>query len=232
MDRRTRLALGAGAAGLLAIVWVSSAAPVTVWRKIDLGSSESRPRPTPPPSLAPAETLPPFEPGEPADLGWLANSLLVLLAVALVAAIVWWLSRREWVRPTRPGRIVAPMPEIAPEELLDAADELDLLISRGSARNAIVACWVRLEQAVEDAGLRRNPAETASEMTARVLRAYAVDAGPIGALAGLYREARFSSHDMGEEHRREAQQALGAIRAQLHAAAEVARDRTSAGADA
>lgn len=225
MQRRMRLVVGVAGAGVLLVAWVASADPAPMWRTLDLGAdSPSTPAPLPPAGTgAPLTTT--TTPPEPVDVGWLANATLVLFAIALVLTIVFWLSRREWTRPTRRHGSFTALPEIAPEELLEAADEFDVLIAQGSARNAIVACWIRLEDAVEQAGLVRNRAETASEMTARVLRAYAVDAVPIGTLAALYREARFSTHDMHEGHRRQAQEALAEIRRQLRAAA----DRANAG---
>ena len=218
MQRRDALVVGAAGAAVLLVAWVASADPPTLWREIHLD--------VPTPDLGPTDTsratLPPASTAKGADLGWLVYGTAVLLGVAVLIALVWWLSRRDWTRPPRRGQVVAPLPEVAPEELIEAADEFDTLIAQGSARNAIVACWVRLEAAVEQAGLVRDRAETPTEMTARVLRAYAVDARSIGALAALYREARFSTHDMDEAHRRQAQEALGEIRRQLRAAADPA----------
>jgi hypothetical protein len=209
-----------GAAVLLLAV-AASAEPSTVWRDVDLGTPTAD-------TLAPG-TLPPVGPGGPTDvpdLRWLMVGLALLSGVVLLVAFIWGLSGVQWRRPA-PRVTLTPLPEIAPDELLEAADDFPDLILRGSARNAIVACWVRLETAVEQAGLVRDPAETPAEMTHRVLRAYAVDPGAIEALAALYREARFSSHDMSEVHREQAQHALDEIRRQLRAAG----DQTSAGSE-
>jgi uncharacterized protein DUF4129 len=220
MHRRLAMVVGAAGAAVMLLAWASSAEPPELWREVhldvpvDLGPQDTTP-----------VTLPPGLVVQGAGLGWLVTAIATLLGVVAVIVLVWWLSRRQWSRPplrAGPDPPFAPLPEIAPDELLDAADEFDTLIARGSARNAIVACWVRLEQAVEQAGLTPNPAETPTEMTTRVLRAYAVDAESIGTLAALYREARFSTHEMREDHRRQAQQALADIRAQLRAAADQA----------
>jgi hypothetical protein len=74
---------------------------------------------------------------------------------------------------------------------------------------------------VEQAGLRRDPTETSEEMVTRVLRTYTVDHDAITTLALLYREARFSVHDLDEGHRQQAQAALAALREQLRATAVV-----------
>lgn len=230
MRRRERLVLGGVVVAVLLVVWVSAAGPVTFWRSIEFGDSEfDAPPPTTVVAEAPATTVPAGT-SKPADLGWLLSALLMLGAVALVAALAWWLATRDWTRRRRPRRVAPfqPLPEIAPDELLDAADEFDLLIARGSARNAIVACWVRLEEAVDQAGIARDPAETSTEMTGRVLGVYDVDAQAVGTLAALYREARFSTHEMHEGHRRTAQATLAEIRRQLHEAAARARDAQDA----
>jgi hypothetical protein len=216
-QRRMALVVALSAVVVVLLAWVASAEPASLWREFSLPEPEfDTGRVTE--TTAPAPTVPAEDTDlpDPVDIGWLVQGVLLLLGLLALVAVIWWLSTRTWRRPQRRlGMPFTPLPEIAPEELLDAADEFDMLIARGSARNAIVACWVRLEEAVEQAGLVRNPSETATEMTARVLRSYAVDAGPIGSLAALYREARFSAHDMGEDHRRRAQDALAEIRRQL-----------------
>jgi hypothetical protein len=223
MQRRLAMLVGAAGAAALLLAWVASAEPAPLWRDLDVGgpSPDGTPAPVVTGGAPGAVTTTSVAPPEPVDIGWLVEATLVLLAIAVIVAVIVWLSRRQWDRPTRRGPAFGALPEIAPEELLDAADEFEALIARGSARNAIVACWVRLEEAAEQAGLARNPAETPTEMTTRVLRAYAVDAASIGTLAALYREARFSTHDMHEGHRHEAQRALADIRRQLQATADV-----------
>jgi hypothetical protein len=90
-------------------------------------------------------------------------------------------------------------------------------LASGSPRNAIVECWLRLEAAVADAGVRRNPADTSTELTVRVLTRVDVDQAAIQRLAALYREARFSEHPMGESARAAAIDALDAIHHDLRA---------------
>ena len=74
-------------------------------------------------------------------------------------------------------------------------------LQHGSPRNAIVECWLRLETAVVDAGVRRDPADTSTELTMRVLATRHVDPAAIASLAALYRGGRFSDHAMGEDDR-------------------------------
>ena len=73
--------------------------------------------------------------------------------------------------------------------------------STGAPRNAIVAAWLDLETSAAATGLPRLPAETSTEYTERVIGAWPVDRERLGDLAALYREARFSVHELGESHR-------------------------------
>jgi hypothetical protein len=91
------------------------------------------------------------------------------------------------------------------------ADAQRAVLQRGSPRNAIVECWLRLETAVVDAGVRRDPADTSTDLMLRVLAVRHVEPEAIAALAALYREARFSDHAMGEDARRSAIDALDAV---------------------
>ncbi len=84
-------------------------------------------------------------------------------------------------------------------------------LDRGDVRSGIVACWVLLEESAAEAGVPRLPAETATEFVVHFLHLLDVDPRPVGALAGLYREARFSSHPMAPGSRASAEAALDSI---------------------
>ena len=90
---------------------------------------------------------------------------------------------------------------------LDVEAQLAAL-AHGSPRNAIVACWLRLEDDVAAAGLPRHVAETSAEFTTRVLASYSLDPSAVIELAALYREARFSLHTMEQADRDRALVAL------------------------
>ena len=95
------------------------------------------------------------------------------------------------------------------------ADEQDALLRDGEPRNAIVAAWSRFEVQGERAGVGRLASETSSEYAIRILDLVSADTGAVNRLAGLYREARFSEHEMTEEHRTEALDALAGLRRSL-----------------
>lgn len=182
-------------------------------------ASPSIPEPTEPPPQAVQEE------GVAQDVGWLVYAVIAA-ALLLIALIVRALLRRR-------GAPQAPPREV-PDELdvlVEATSQRSLAaaMAEGDPRNAVVACWVALEDGVERAGLDRSPAETSEDLTARVLGQWQVDQGAISRLAGLYREARFSRHPMTEADRDAAREALDRISSGLRAAA---RARAQAEADA
>jgi hypothetical protein len=67
----------------------------------------------------------------------------------------------------------------------------------------------------------RVSSETSAEYVARVVASGSVNAGPIGELAALYREARFSRHDLGDEHRARALASLERVAVALRASTRV-----------
>ena len=64
--------------------------------------------------------------------------------------------------------------------------------------------------------------ETSAELVKRLLIALDLDPRAIGRLAALYREARFSEHDLGEDRRAEARSALRALHEDLRSRGRVA----------
>ena len=158
-------------------------------------------------------------------LGHLLQALVAVGALALLAALV--AGGRAVVR--RRPRILRAVESFdvpaVPDRVLRSAAEREAVLEAGEPRNAIVAAWLSLEEAIAESGLPREPAETSTEYTARVLRTWDVDRGRIAELAALYREARFSRHALTETHRRHAVAALAVLHEDL---LRVARTRTAA----
>lgn len=168
-------------------------------------------------------------PGRPAlvgvDLSWLQpllvwSGVLVLCAVGL--ALGWWLwSRRPRFERRPPRRVAERDLEVLPdvdrlrEALAGTSDTLRSLLADGSPREGVIRCWLRLEQLVADLGVNRAPAETSTELTVRLLHALDLDPRPVGALAAMYREARFSSHDLDESARTTARALLDQVQREL-----------------
>lgn len=143
----------------------------------------------------------------------LALLLWVMAVVALAVLLARWLGRQRLEGQERR--------ETAEEEqlvaLLEAtSDEVRYqALAEGDPRNAVVACWVALEDAVHRSGLREDRARTAAELTRSVLGRWDVDPGAITTLSEAYREARFSRHPVSEEQREAAVGALERIHVDL-----------------
>lgn len=148
--------------------------------------------------------------------------VLTLFALALLAIIWRSAQQRRRLRDAVPVATEPAAAETFDDIDADVARDLSRtaqsglsILEQGMPRDAIVRCWMMLEEAVAMTGFERNPALTSEEFTAAVLTRYAVRSAAIAELAGLYREARFSSHALGEPHRRRAVQALNAVRDDL-----------------
>ena len=122
----------------------------------------------------------------------------LLVAFALVQLVRSLLRRRPHLELHEEPDFAIP---VVPGELLEAARERLRDLESGEPRNAIVAAWLGLETSAAATGLPRLPAETSSEYTERVIGVWPVDSERLGDLAALYREARFSVHELGEGHR-------------------------------
>lgn len=173
----------------------------------------------PPGGVEPARPGPP----EPAS-GWLGQLVagLALLAGAAAAGWAGWalLRRRppgrRWfrlraLRPAGAGPLAS-----AGAELLAAVDEA---VARSDddrdPRRAVIACWVRLEEAAAAAGTPRRPSDTATDLVVRLLRGHRVSEPVLAAFADAYRLARYAAHTVDEPVRTQARSALRRLRAEL-----------------
>lgn len=228
MSRRGVAGVVAAAAAVMVALVVAASSPGN-----DL---LSRPRATVPvdrdtvtlpatPSEVPTSTTSTSAPLEGWNPSTLLGALLQVLAVLLVASAVVLLvaAVRALVRRTTPHVTTHGAPTFAapqpPEELLANAEQRMEGLRHGTPRNAIVAAWMSLEDDAAQCGLPRLAHETSAEYTERVLRTWEVDAARIQELARLYREARFSRHEIGEGQRERAIDALQVVHADLARAA-------------
>lgn len=192
------------------------------------------PTPTPTPTVS-AE---PFEDGGRgvSDLVRLLADLVeaafrwVALLVA-VAAVLWGLfafaralASLVRLRLGRVSRTVEPDEYDPGEESRQDADavlrrrvaeELRLLSadldSQLDPREAVIACYVRMEAALADAGSPRAATETPLELLRRVLGSYDLPAADVRRLTDLFTEARFSAHPVTDEMRAAARRSLAAF---------------------
>ena len=150
--------------------------------------------------------------------------LLAVAVVIAVAAVLRGIADWSWVPASRRRRrqrrsSSTPWPDV-PRAV--EADDVAMLaaIREGSPRNAIVQCWMLLEQDAAAAGMRRASAETSSEFVERVIGASSVDPQPIADLGALFRVARFSSRPVDETQRAQAEHALRRTLASLEGRTE------------
>ncbi len=219
MAGRRGLILGATAATLVLVAAVAAASPVHIWHSVGFST-----RPRPPAGLRLGHGIRGHQPqglwSMPSWLDAFVVVLLLLLALSLAALLAY--GYYGWRRSRKESRLLLSEPDPDALEVPDlperltktTADQLAALY-QGAPRNAIVECWLALETAAADVGIPRRAAETSAEFTRRVLGHYVVDGTAIGQLAALYREARFSEHELTETHRRTAIGALEALDAGL-----------------
>lgn len=225
--RRGRLLLPAGALTTLLVgAWVASAGPVALFRRQNLSGFSGRPAPGSDFEQWSNVLPPPKKIYHSADANETVVAVIVwglkLAIVAIVATVVFLVARELWRR--RPEPVAQPEAGAAaidtlPEVLLEGAGDRMEHLATGAPTDAIVACWVRLEEEVVAAGLKEDPSRTSSEVVADVLGDYDVDAGALAELAALYREARFSEHALTESHRARARDALTTVHVDLRRAA-------------
>jgi hypothetical protein len=206
---------------LLVALWAASNGPDDPFRGDGQGPrttlSES-------PSSEGQESGEPGEDGAENSSGWVsvlvmivigAVALTMLLAVAgVLLSVVAGLPRPGRRRRARPDEEPVELDAVAAvsEAMLADAAAQESVLAGGTPRNAIVECWHRFELQAERVGTARRSSETSSEFTLRLLDIVEADEQAVARLSGLYREARFSDHDLGEADR---QAALDALR-QVH----------------
>jgi hypothetical protein len=191
------------------------------------------------PSLRPVDPSYSFAPlpggsGQPREGRFHSNPILEavgwVIKILVLVCVLWLLyrgarrllqylaERTPRPKPKGPEHVdfdVLDDPEPLVEEMRRDADEQFELLLGGNPRNAIVACWDRFEEQAERVNASRKPWETSSEFTLRLLEAVSADAGSVSRLEALYREARFSAHEIDEGRRQAAVEALRAIHASL-----------------
>jgi Domain of unknown function (DUF4129) len=222
---------GARASGPGAAVWVlAGLAVVLVTVLAALGARSGPWVPSAPDTAAPTVAGPPALPRSklPAavtqsaaptpvtggnDGGIVAYVVVAVVLFLVVAGVVLLLSgllhRPMWRRRT-------PQPEGAPLVALPGAFERALDgVEDPDAREAVVQAWLLLGRAAAESGTAPRPAETAAEYARRLAAERRLPAGAVGALAELYREARFSTHEVRPEQRDRAREHLLALRAAL-----------------
>ena len=225
MNRRMPLAV-VSAAAVAFLVLAASSGPVRLWVTPEqIGNTSGG-------SSDPMIIVPqiPAPKNRTAWPSWLMTLLPVVGVLLMVLVVIAAISVRIAIPLPRFGRLrarrresreIAALPEVADQELPVDWTAARFALSTGSPRNAIVACWMQLEKDAATAGLPRLVAETPAEYVHRVVASSSVDPGPINELAALYREARFSQHELRDGDRTRAMRTLRRIEATLRRGREV-----------
>lgn len=150
---------------------------------------------------------------DPAQVWWVLGGIALTLLLAVVVLAIRVIRRRRRAAPPESARE-------APDRALltdRRAARQARMLREGSPREAIIATWLDLERLVATAGVPRRPSETSSELVVRVLDDREVPAAALTDLAALFREARFSTHELTEALRERAAGDLDAVHAALGA---------------
>jgi hypothetical protein len=129
-------------------------------------------------------------------IGWGILLLpFVLLILAMITAVVLGLRGRTRREPTQ--RYDTEEPEYAEQpvaRLRKAAEAARAVFAEhegGPPGDAVIAAWLRLEDAAARSGTRRRAHETPTEFTAAVSAGHTEIAAALGELRRLYHRARF-----------------------------------------
>jgi hypothetical protein len=140
--------------------------------------------------------------------GPLGSTILWILATLVVIAIGvmvwrWWQGRRAG-RAKRWDAVTVGAPTRAPaaSEIEAGAPALrtgvelalEVLDEQREPTDAIVRAWLGLEETAEASGISRQPAETPTEFTSRVLRRSSADDSAVRTLLRVYLRTRFGEH--------------------------------------
>ncbi len=186
------------------------------------------------PTTEPAPSIPvePRDVGQPTSGGipqWILTAALVVLGLAALAAVgyvLWTLIGGALRRTTRaiPAQRARRTAEGTAREVVAALDAglVELDDRSTDPRTAVIACWVRLEEAAEEAGVPRLAGDTSTDLVSRLLRGDPAAGVPaiasadvLDGFARVYREARFATHTVDERMRDQARAALRRLRGEL-----------------
>lgn len=151
--------------------------------------------------------------------------VLCLAFVVVVAGMLSWYLFRDRLR-VRSAPLVSTADGAAPARTEAVVAAVDAGLDRlGDAdadpRRAVIACWVRLEEAAAAAGTPRRPGDTPTDLVGRLLLAHRVSHPVLDEFAAVYREARYATHVVDERMRAAAVASLRQVRAELTVPQEV-----------
>ncbi|HEY3182692.1 MAG TPA: DUF4129 domain-containing protein [Gaiellaceae bacterium] len=137
-----------------------------------------------------------------------------LLVAGAVAAFVMYRRRKARLR----GQVKIERDTVAADVAASISDAIDDLEAEPDSRRAVIAAYARMEGALSRHGIPRRPSETPFEYLARVLLDLRAPADAVRRLTDAFERAKFSRHEIGPPVKREAIDALVAVRDGLQAA--------------
>ena len=169
------------------------------------------------PGAAPAPVIPvmPRLSGPPPSTGEVETAVLLVAvaAVTVVAVVMLRLRHRRRSAGAPHVRVAEPSP-------------LAVAVAAGSAafgatagvREAIIACYAAMENSLAAAGSPRRAADTPEELLNRAVGSGVIRTPAARRLTALFREARFSPHELADAQRQAARAALADISRDLSGA--------------
>jgi hypothetical protein len=143
-----------------------------------------------------------------------ALAAALVAVAALLGAVLGIVGAK--VRADRRRRRTATAAVQEEEAVLEAVEEsLDDLRHERDVRRAIIACYARMERALDRAGSARRPSETPFEYLARVLERIAAHGTSARVLTELFERAKFGMEPMEEREKDRAIGALELLRAEV-----------------
>lgn len=157
---------------------------------------------------AQATQVPEPEParGLPDWVGTVALVLFGVVAAVLVGLVIYAVIRDRRAKKGRnPKKRKRANDQRTAEELVAAALDAgleELSDTDRDPRRAVIACWVRMEQAAAAAGTPRHPGDSPTDLVGRLLNEQQVDAAVLAALLEVYRQARYATHTVDDQDRK------------------------------
>jgi hypothetical protein len=160
------------------------------------GTQTAGPTQAPPPETTQGAT-----PAAPLGANLVLIGVVVIIVLLVAGVLVRRaLRRRRLVAEEAIAATIVELPRgVAPAPNAPALRRgfdlaLHVLDTEREPRDAIVKAWIGLQDAAEDSGIHRSPAETPTEFTSRILGRVAADERAITTLLGLYLGVRFGDH--------------------------------------
>lgn len=131
--------------------------------------------------------------------GWLTVVWTMAVGAALVLAVRWVArllhddERGDDREPVLDGGVDPRLLDAILRGIREAGAALERPSPGGDEHDAVIRCWLALEDAGARVGTARDPAQTPTEFTAALLTSQQADPEATGELLSLYHRARFGS---------------------------------------